>query len=112
MIIFYFILLLGYPYAEYAMGGKYTVLPDKMRIVVAIAILIQAVMGFVLLQAGNIIESGISIGIIKILGYIFAIYLTVNIVMNLFSKSNKERWVMTPLSLAVAVCYWITLLNM
>jgi hypothetical protein len=40
--------------------------------------------------------------------YFFAAYLILNTVMNILSKSKKERLVMTPLSLVTAICFGFT----
>jgi len=46
----------------------------------------------------------------QIIGIIMAIYLSLNTVMNFSSKSKKEKYIMTPISLTTAVCFWITAL--
>jgi hypothetical protein len=40
--------------------------------------------------------------------YFFAAYLILNTVMNILSKSKKERLVMTLLSLVTAICFGFT----
>ena len=48
----------------------------------------------------------------KVICIILAVYLSLNVFMNLFSKSKKERYIMTPLSLIAAVCFWfVALMN-
>ena len=44
----------------------------------------------------------------RIILIVMAVYLSLNVLMNLASKSRKERLIMTPLSLIAAVCFWIT----
>ena len=46
----------------------------------------------------------------KIISIVMAIYLSLNTLMNICSKSKKERFIMTPLSLIAAICFWITAL--
>ena len=48
----------------------------------------------------------------KIIGIAMAMYLTLNTFLNLISKSKKEKYIMTPLSLVAAICFWITALQM
>ena len=48
----------------------------------------------------------------KIIGIVMSIYLSLNTLMNVFSKSKKERYIMTPLSLLCAVCFWTVVLSM
>ena len=48
----------------------------------------------------------------KIIGIAMAMYLTLNTFLNLISKSKKEKYIMSPLSLVAAICFWITALQM
>lgn len=48
----------------------------------------------------------------KIIGIAMAMYLTLNTFLNLISKSKKEKYIMTPLSLVAAICFWISALKM
>ena len=47
----------------------------------------------------------------KKLRFVLAVYLTLNALMDFVSKSKKEKYIMTPLALASAVCFWITALQ-
>lgn len=111
MAIFYLLLALGLPLGEYAMGGQQKVFSGNSRIIVLVAVNIQLFGVFVLLQAGEIIAPTLSYSVIKIACYVYAIYLTINVVMNAFSRSRKEKLVMAPLSLIVAFCYWVVILG-
>ena len=111
IILLYLMIALGCPYGEYIMGGKYKVFPEKKRFVLIIAIVIQIIMGIVLLHAAHVINLGLSDKLMKIVGYVFATYISLNVFMNFFSKSKKEQLLMTPVSLIMAICYWVTLLN-
>lgn len=110
-VILYILLAAGAPLGEYAMGGANKVLPPKVRTMVVFAILIQIFGIIILLQAGGIIDSAIPPQVVKTGCYVYAIYLSVNVVMNLFSKSNKERLLMTPLSAITATCFWVAALS-
>ena len=48
----------------------------------------------------------------KIIGIAMAMYLTLNTFLNLISKSKKEKYIMSPLSLVAAICFWISALKM
>lgn len=106
--ILYVLLALGLPYGEFAMGGKYKVMPKQMRIVCVISIIVQLIAILVLFEKGNVLSIGLPQGLAKGVCIFFAIYLSLNTVMNAVSKSKKERLAMTPLSLITAVCFWIT----
>ncbi len=106
--ILYALLALGFPYGEFAMGGKYIVMPKRMRIVCGFSVCIQLFAIIILLQTASIIPSLFSVGLTKAICFFFAAYLTLNTFMNLLSNSRKEKWVMTPLALLTAICFWIT----
>ncbi|MDU1906288.1 MAG: hypothetical protein E6772_16080 [Dysgonomonas sp.] len=99
----------GAPLGEYLMGGKYRVLPPKVRMMTGVSVIIQLLVILVLLQAGGIIGAILPSLIIKPLGYFFAAYFSLNVVMNLFSKSKKEKILMTPLSLIASACLWLVI---
>ncbi|ASF41260.1 hypothetical protein CEH05_19660 [Halobacillus halophilus] len=109
--VLYVLLALGLPYGEFAMGGKYKILPKQMRVACAISVLIQLAAILFLLQAGHVLSIDLIAPIARGVCYFFAFYLFLNTVMNLFSKSNKEKLVMTPLSLTTAICFLMTALN-
>lgn len=107
--ILYISLSLGLPYGEFAMDGKYRIMPSQMRIACAISVVIQSIAILYLLQAGKVISIGLPFD--RGIYYFFSVYLIFNTIMNLLSKSKKERLVMTPLSLVTAICYGLTAIN-
>lgn len=109
--ILYIMLILGSPYGEFAMGGKYTVLPKSMRIISVVAVLVQIFAMLILLQTGGVLTTRIPQNIAKGICYFFAAYLGLNTIMNAISKSKKERQVMTPLSFVTALCFLLTAIN-
>ncbi len=112
IIILYILIFLGKPLGEYAMGGQQKTVSGKTRTMYLIAIIVQLFAVFVLLEGGGIINTGFPPKATKIICYIFAAYFSLNVVMNLFSKSKKEKAVMTPLSAIVAGCFWIMAINL
>jgi hypothetical protein len=109
--ILYILLALGLPYGDFAMGGKYKVMPKQMRVACFISVFIQLVAIMFILQAGNIISIDFLRSLAKGACYFFAFYLIVNTIMNAFSKSKKEKFIMTPLSFLIAICFLITAMN-
>ena len=112
VIILSVLLICGLPLGELTMGGQYKVYPIKLRIVLVVQLLLQAFFVITILQAGGIIPLWFSENVTKIICIIMAVYLSLNTVMNFISKSKKEKYIMTPLSLLTAICYWITALQM
>ena len=107
--VFQVLLSLGYPLGEYAMGGYYKVLPKKLRIAGVINALILVFMGFVFLQHANVLN-GVDFLSTNILVWVITIYLGINTIANLISRSKKERFVMTPLSgFTCILCLFIAL---
>ncbi len=106
--ILYVLLALGLPYGEFAMGGKYKTMPKQMRIICFVSIFLQLFGILSLLQTGNIIYIDLLEPISRGVTFFFAVYLTLNTIMNALSKSKKERCVMTPLSLLATICFWFT----
>ena len=109
--ILYILIALGLPLGEFAMGGKYKIMPPKPRIMIAVAVLIQLFAIMIILQTGGIIPTLFSIKVNRIICYFFAAYLSLNSLLNAFSKSKKERYTATPLSIITAICFWITAMN-
>ncbi|WP_245808897.1 hypothetical protein [Shouchella patagoniensis] len=107
--VFQVLLSLGYPLGEFAMGGYYKVLPKKLRIVSAVNALILLFIGFIFLQHTNVLN-GLDFLSTNILVWVITIFLGLNTITNLISRSKKERLIMTPLSGFVFIlCLFITL---
>ena len=111
VIILSILIICGLPLGELTMGGKYKVFPKKLRIVLVSQLLLQIFFVIIILQKGSIIPMWFSYNTTKTISIIMAIYLSLNTLMNICSKSKKERIIMTPLSLIAAICFWITALS-
>lgn len=96
--IFQVLLMFGYPLSEATMGGKYKILPKRLRFASAVSSLILLLMGFVYLQSAKLITSEIAFLPTNILVWVFTAYLGINTIANLASKSKKEKLIMTPIS--------------
>ena len=68
--VLYILFLLGDTLGEYAMGGKHRIIPDKNRLTIAIAIIIQLFGIIVLLQGGGIIYTELSGSVIRTACYV------------------------------------------
>ena len=103
-------LILGAPLGAFTLGGRFKVFPPKLRLVLATQMLVQIFFAAVLLQLGEHMAPWFSHQITKVIGIVLAAYLTLNSLANFFSKSKQEKYVMTPLSVVTAICYWINAL--
>ena len=96
----------GAPLGEFTMGGQYKVLPKALRIMAVVSLVIQVFAIIIVLQAGGYMDLWLSAKVTQLICIFYAVYLSLNTLMNLSSKSKKERYVMTPLSLVAAICFW------
>lgn len=109
--VLYLLLAMGLPYGDLAMGGKYKTMPKQMRVACAVSVAIQLVAILFVLQAGDVISIDSLEAIASGVCYFFAAYLFINTLMNVMSKSKKEKMIMTPLSLVTAICFLLTAMN-
>ncbi|WP_425324209.1 hypothetical protein [Kineothrix sedimenti] len=99
---------LGLPLGEFTLGGKYKILPVKMRAMSGISFILQLVAVFTILYAGDIIQLPFPLKSAKVICIVFAIYLLLNTGMNFLSNSKKEKYFMTPLALISSICFFVT----
>ena len=104
------LLLCGLPLGELTMGGQYRVFPKKMKTLLVTQLVLQIFFVVAILQMGGYIPLWFSYNVTRIICIIMAVYLSLNTVINFISKSKKEKYIMTPLSFATAICFWITAL--
>ena len=110
IILLSVLLICGLPLGELTMGGQHKVFPKKMRIVLAMQLILQIFFLIVILQMGGFLPLWFSHRATKIICIIMAIYLTLNVVMNLISKSKKEKYIIGPISIISAICFWLSAL--
>lgn len=112
VIILTILIILGLPLGELTMGGQYKVFPKKLRIMLVAQLLLQVFFVMIILQMGEFMSLWFSHEATKIIGIVMAVYLSLNTLMNIASKSKKEKYIMTPLSFVTAICFWVTALQM
>ena len=111
VIVLSFLIICGLPLGELTMGGQYRVFPKKLRILLVTQLILQIFFVIVVLQMGGWISLWFYAYVTKIICIVMAVYLSLNTLMNLVSKSKKEKYIMTPLSFISAICFWITALK-
>ncbi|MCX7737135.1 MAG: hypothetical protein N2319_10525 [Candidatus Kapabacteria bacterium] len=102
--MFQVMLVLGFPYAEASWGGKYKVLPKKLRVASVIATILLIFIGFIYLLASKILPEIIPFQTTKIIMWIIVVFLLLNTIGNLASKSKYEKLFMTPISFIMLIC--------
>ena len=105
MALFQLSLACGAPFGEYALGGHHRILPKKMRPASAVFALIFAFIGFCFLQRGGIVNPGLNRLLVSVVIIINIIFMAYAIIGNAFlTKSRKERYLMTPISIVQFIC--------
>jgi hypothetical protein len=97
IMVFQILLTLGFPLGAAAMGGKYKVFPKRLRVASAVSAVILLIMIVIFLQVGKLLSFSLPIPTVGI-AWAFTIYLAINTCLNLLSKSQAEKRIMTPLS--------------
>ena len=110
--VFEVLLVAGLPLGEFTMGGRYKVLPPMMRGAAVFSLLTQVFAGLILLQAAGFMGMWFTFGVTRIICYVFGGFFVINTVMNFFSTSKKEKFVMTPLDAIEAACFLVTAIMM
>lgn len=105
--VFQILLILGKPLGNYAWGGQHEVLPNRLRVGSVFSIMLYIVFSILLVsKAGlvDIIPDGLflSVAIWVVTGYS-----VLGIFMNAISRSKKERLLMTPVVLLLAVIFLV-----
>jgi len=103
LTIFQLLLIVGRPYGRLAWGGRYEVLPNRLRVSSLVSIILYVLIGTVIVshaQLAPIIDSTTNLTYSM---WFLTAYFTLGVVMNLASRSRPERLVMTPVALILAV---------
>ncbi len=99
------LLAAGLPLGRAAWGGAYPVLPPRLRLGSALAALILAVAGWVVLARAGLAPPGPEPASVHAATWVSAAFFAVNFFGNLASKSRVERLVMSPATLVLAACF-------
>lgn len=110
VIVLSILIICGLPLGELTMGGQHKVFPPRLRIILISQLFLQLFFVVILLQMGGYLPLWFSERTTRIIAIVMAIYLSINTLMNFISKSKKEKYIMTPLSLITAICFWVTIL--
>jgi hypothetical protein len=108
--VFQILLFLGLPIADYSWGGKYQgVLPKKIRIMSFPSAFLLLFFGFIFLMHTKVITVGFVFPT-NIFVWGITIFMGLNTLGNIASKSKKEKMVMTPLSgITFLACLFVLL---
>ena len=107
LILFQLLLAAGLPLGRAAWGGEHRVLPANLRWGSVFAVLILAIAAYVVLAQAGLIARGVGTKPVRVATWFFACYFTLNTVMNALSDSAPERYIMTPVSAVLVVCFFL-----
>jgi hypothetical protein len=102
LAIFQLALALGAPLGRFAWGGQYRVLPARLRVGSAVAIVIYALIAVIALDRVGAIDVLPDLFATIAMWVVFA-YFVLGIVLNAASRSKAERAVMVPVTIVLAV---------
>jgi hypothetical protein len=101
----------GRPWGALVWGGQHRVLPRHLRVGSAVSPLLYAGFAALLLSRGGVLPAGGSTAVV-VGTWVLVAYLAVGVVVNAISRSRPERFVMTPLTLALVACALVVALEM
>lgn len=106
LVVFQLLLVAGRPLGELAWGGAHRVLPRRLRIASAVAVLVYLGAALAVLEAAGVADvtawRELPLIAVRVLAALFAI----GVVANAISRSRKERlW--APVSLALTILFAI-----
>lgn len=108
LAVFQVLLIFGAPLGQYAWGGSHVVLPTKLRIGSIVSIILYFLFTLIILSSAEILNISIDKDALNIGIWVLTAYFTIGIFMNGISRSKRERAVMTPSALILALaCLFI-----
>ncbi|MFC9558755.1 hypothetical protein [Agromyces sp. NPDC056965] len=102
LAVFQLALALGAPLGRFAWGGQHRVLPARLRIGSAVAIVIYAVIAVLALDRAGVIDVVSDVVATVGMWVVFG-YFVLGIATNAISRSKPERYTMTPVVTVLAV---------
>jgi len=110
LALFQLLLILGKPLGDFAWGGQHEVLPRKLRIASICSILLYIVFAIFLASKAGIVAIITQQPLLDIAMWVFTAYFILGIFVNLISRNKKERALMTPVALVLAIVFLIAAL--
>lgn len=102
LAVFQLLLALGLPLGRFAWGGQHDVLPTWYRVGSAVSILVYAFLGTVVIDHAGL-DDLYPAGFSDVAIWVVVAFLVVAAIPNAISRSKPERFVMTPIAVALAI---------
>ncbi|NNU27819.1 hypothetical protein [Isoptericola sediminis] len=92
----------GAPLGAYVWGGRYRVLPARLRVGSLLAVAVYAAIAVVALDRAGVVDV-LPDGAARVTMWVVVVWFAVSIVPNAISRSRPERLVMTPVTVLLTV---------
>lgn len=102
LAVFQVSLIAGAPLGRFAWGGQHAVLPTALRIGSAVSLVLYGLFAALILQVAGALDV-LQRGVADVAIWVLTGYFAVGVLMNAASRSRRERLVMTPVALVLAV---------
>lgn len=100
---------LGLPLGRFVWGGQHEVLPTSLRIGSTVSVVIYAAMAALLLSRAGVIAGNGTF--VRVATWALLGYFVLGIFMNAISRSEPERFMMTPVTMVLALATLIIALS-
>lgn len=110
-VVFQAALACGAPFGHFAWGGKYRVLPKKLRVSSLVAVAIFGVFAAFILSKMRWLPIINSQLVVQIGLWVIFAYLVLMILANGMSRSKYERYTMTPVTVILAMCFLVVVVG-
>jgi hypothetical protein len=107
LTVFQILLITGKPLGDFAWGGQHKVLPRNLRIASVSSIVLYIVFAIFLASKVGIINIVPSSQLLDTMMWIFTAYFILGIPLNAISRNKKERNLMTPVVIALAILFLV-----
>lgn len=102
LALFQIALALGAPLGKFAWGGNARVLPARLRIGSIVSVLLYAFIAIILLDRTGLTQVLRNGAFVQVAVWVVFAYFVLGILMNAISRSKRERYTMTPVTIALA----------
>lgn len=103
--VFQLLLILGKPLGDYAWGGQHGVLPTNLRVASVFSIILYLVFALFLVSKAGMANIITNSSLLNGAMWAFTAYFVVGIFVNAISRSKKERMLMTPVAVLLAIIF-------
>lgn len=105
VIILQVLLAAGFPLGHAAWRGQYRVLPRTLRWASLATVGVLALAAWVVLARAGLVAPGMEAGAVQVATWVFAGVFALNTLGNIASPSRVERYVMTPVTVLLVICF-------